>query len=139
LPAKTRQTARPEPALGGATILVIDDEPTIRRTAKSTLERGGYDIILAENGREGIEVFRALEAKIALVLLDLTMPGMNGEEVFRYLREIRSDTPVVLSSGFNEAEVIQQFSGKGLAGFIQKPYTAAALTRKMAEVLQPQS
>jgi CheY-like chemotaxis protein len=119
----------------GKTILVIDDEPTVRRTAKSTLERGGYDIILAENGKEGLDLFRALEAKIAAVLLDLTMPGMNGEEVLRHLKEIRPDVKVILSSGFSEVEVVPKFSGKGLAGFVQKPYTASALTTKLAEVV----
>jgi signal transduction histidine kinase/ActR/RegA family two-component response regulator len=119
----------------GKTILVIDDEPTVRRTAKSTLERGGYDTILAEDGKEGLDIFRALEAKIAAVLLDLTMPGMNGEEVLRHLKEIRPDVKVILSSGFSEVEVIPKFSGKGLAGFVQKPYTASALTTKLAEVV----
>jgi DNA-binding NtrC family response regulator len=65
----------------GQTVLVIDDEVTVRRTAKATLERARYDMILAENGREGIEAFRALEGKIAAVLLDLTMPLMNGEQI----------------------------------------------------------
>jgi CheY-like chemotaxis protein len=120
----------------GRTILMIDDEPTVRRTAKTALERGGYDIILAENGREGVEVFRALNGKIGAVLLDLTMPGMNGEEVLARLKDIRPDVKVVLSSGFNESDVIQQFTGKGLAGFIQKPYTAASLARTMAAALR---
>jgi len=113
----------------------------VRRTAKTTLERGGYDIILAENGKEGVDIFRALEArpleaKIAAVLLDLTMPGMNGEEVLRYLKEIRADVKVILSSGFSEVEVVPKFSGKGLAGFIQKPYTASALAATVAEILR---
>ncbi len=130
---KTAMAVKPVPH--GQTILVIDDEPTVRRTAKTALERGGYDIILAENGKEGIDVFRVLEGKIAAVLLDLTMPGMSGEEVLHRLKEIRPDVKVILSSGFSEVEVIPKFSGKGLAGFIQKPYTALALSAKLAEVL----
>jgi CheY-like chemotaxis protein len=138
-PAKS--AAASSSAKRGQTILVIDDEPTVRRTAKTTLERGGYEIILAENGKEGVEVFRALEArpleaKIAAVLLDLTMPGMNGEEVLRSLKEIRPNVKVILSSGFSEVEVIPKFSGKGLAGFLQKPYTASALAARVAEVLR---
>ena len=132
-PAKTAMA--PPSAKRGKTILVIDYEPAVRRTAKTTLERGGYDIILAENGKEGVDTFRALESKIAAVLLDLTMPGMNGEEVLRYLKEIRADVKVILSSGFSEVEVIPKFSGKGLAGFIQKPCPASALTGRVAEVV----
>jgi signal transduction histidine kinase/ActR/RegA family two-component response regulator len=113
------------------TILVIDDEDIVRRTAKTTLERSGYDVVVAENGHEGVEMFRALSNKLSLVLLDLTMPDMDGEEVLRRLKAIRSEVKVVLSSGFNETEVIQRFTGKGLAGFIQKPYTAAALMLKV--------
>ena len=117
-------------------MLVIDDEQTVRRIAKNALERHGADVILAENGREGIELFRRLADKVELVLLDLTMPDLNGEEVFRRLKEIQPDVKVVLSSGFNEVEVIERFTGKGLAGFLQKPYTSAALSAKVAEVFR---
>jgi CheY-like chemotaxis protein len=133
---KPKAFIAPQPVQRGRIILVIDDEPTVRRTAKSALERVGYDVILAESGLEGLGVFRALDDKIAAVLLDLTMPGMNGEEVLLNLKRIRPEIKVVLSSGFNELDVIQQFSGKGLSGFIQKPYTSTALTGKIAEILQ---
>lgn len=114
-------------------VLIIDDEVTVRRTAKSALERHGYEAVLAENGREGIEIFRALEDKISAVLLDLTMPGMNGDEVLRSLQNIRPDVRVVLSSGYDQNEVVRQFAGKGLAGFLQKPYTVAALLNRIAD------
>ncbi len=74
--------------------------------------------------------------RISLVLLDLTMPGLGGEEVFRRLRAICPSVRVVLSSGFNEVEVIQRFTGEGLAGFIQKPYTSGALAAKLKTVLE---
>jgi PAS domain S-box-containing protein len=118
------------------TVLVIDDENTVRRTAKASLEARGYTVILADNGRDGIEIFRTRESAITAVLVDLTMPGLNGEEVLRRLTAIRSDVKVVLSSGFNEVEVIQRFAGKGLAGFIHKPYTALALANKISEVIR---
>ena len=118
------------------TVLVIDDEEVVRRSAKASLERGGYDTVLAENGVEGIQVFTALAGKISLVLLDLTMPGPGGEEVLRQLQMINPATRVILSSGYNEVEVIQRFTGKGLAGFLQKPYTAAALVDKVNGVLK---
>ena len=114
---------------------MIDDEEAVRRTAKASLERRGYDIILAENGTEGIQIFKALAGKISLVLLDLTMPGPGGEEVLRQIKTIKAETKVVLSSGYNEVEVIQRFTGKGLAGFLQKPYTSAALVDKVNRAL----
>jgi signal transduction histidine kinase/CheY-like chemotaxis protein len=144
-PASEKEAAEPQPVRpafhqifgrGGGTILVIDDEEVVRRTAKSTLERAGYDIVVAEGGREGVEVFRALANKVALVLLDLTMPDLNGEEVLRRLKQIRPDIKVVLSSGYNEMEVIQRFTGKGLAGFIQKPYASSGLTETVDRALK---
>ena len=134
-PTKLQAAVVPETATQSGTVLVIDDEEAVRRTAKASLERRGYDIILAENGTEGLQIFRALSSKISLVLLDLTMPGPGGEEVLRQIRTIRAETKVVLSSGYNEVEVIQRFTGKGLAGFLQKPYTSAALVEKVSRVL----
>jgi signal transduction histidine kinase/CheY-like chemotaxis protein len=128
-PAPAKSTAR------SGTVLVIDDEEVVRRTAKAALERGGYDILLAENGSEGIRVFEGLKGKVSLVLLDLTMPGIGGEEVLRRIQTISPQVRVILSSGYNEVDVIQHFTGKGLAGFLQKPYTAAALIDKVNRVL----
>ena len=118
------------------TVLVIDDEDIVRRTAKNTLERHGYEVVLAGDGYEGVEKFRCMADKVNVVLLDLTMPEMNGEEVLRKLKFVRSDVKVILSSGFNEVEVIQRFTGKGLAGFIQKPYAAAALLGKVRTAVE---
>jgi signal transduction histidine kinase len=117
------------------TVLVIDDEEVVRRTAKATLENCGYEIVLAENGTEGVRLFRALANKVSLVLLDLTMPGIGGEDVLREIKITKPEAKVVLSSGYDELEVIQRFTGKGLAGFIQKPYTSAALATKVRGVL----
>jgi PAS domain S-box-containing protein len=116
-------------------ILVVDDEEVIRRTAKSMLERYGYTVIVAEDGKEGLELFRTVAEKVAAVLLDMTMPVMSGEETFRRLTAIKPDLRVILSSGYNEVEAVRRFSGKGLAGFIQKPYTAQALVEKIRSVL----
>jgi PAS domain S-box-containing protein len=123
--------------LGGeGLVLVADDEPIVRTTARLTLERFGYEVVLAENGKEAIEIFRRRAAEIRAVLLDLTMPLMSGEETLRHLKVIDPGVRVVLSSGFNEVEAVQRFTGKGLAGFIQKPYTAVALARKVKEALE---
>jgi len=119
----------------GETILIIDDEEMVRRTAKAMLERHGYKVVVAENGPDGLDLYRVITDRISLVLLDMTMPMMNGEEVFAELKAIKPDVKVILSSGYNEVELIRLFAGKGLTGFIQKPYRAAALAQKIQTAL----
>ena len=122
---------------GSGTVLVIDDEEIVRRTAAATLNRFGYRVLVAEDGMQGVERFRELAAEIDVVLLDMTMPVMSGEETFRQLRLIQPDVRVILSSGYNEAEATRRFSGKKLAGFVQKPYTSARLAEAVKSVLDP--
>ena len=112
-------------------VLVVDDEASVRDVATNTLERYGYTVIPVENGKGAIEVFKQRSGEVTMVLLDLTMPVLSGEETLRQMQAIRADVPVLLSSGFNEVEAVQRFVGKGLAGFIQKPYTAATLAQKV--------
>ncbi len=119
----------------GGSVLVIDDQDIVRRTAKTALERSGYEVIVAESGEEGVQLFQALERKISAVLLDLTMPGIGGEETLYRILAIQPQAKVILSSGYNQTEVIQKFAGKGLAGFLQKPFTSFALVEKIASVL----
>lgn len=120
-------------------ILVIDDEEIIRRTAKSMLERDGFTVVVAENGKEGVELFQVLSEKVAAVLLDMTMPVMNGEEAYSRLKAIKPGVKVILSSGYNEVEAVRRFAGKGLVGFIQKPYSANTLREKISIALQEPS
>jgi len=115
--------------------MVVDDEQIVRRSAKTMLERFGYSVVLAENGKQAVDLYRILADKIDVVLLDMTMPIMNGEQAFRELKTIRPDVRVILSSGYNEGEAVRRFAGKGLAGFIQKPYSAATLAQKVRAVL----
>ena len=127
----------PERSLAGdETILVIDDEDTVRQAAKSALESYGYKVIVATNGREGVRLFQELAGEIDVVLLDMTMPVMSGEEALRRLKSIQPDIPVVLSSGYEEADATRRFTGKGLAGFIQKPYAAVGLAEKIKVALE---
>ena len=141
-PVSAGQPVRLEPSglernlEGHETILVIDDEDAVRQTAKSALESYGYRVVVAANGKEGVRVFRERVDEIAAVLLDVTMPVMSGEEALVRLKGIREDIRVVLSSGYNEADATRRFTGKGLAGFVQKPYTAAYLAEKMKIVLE---
>jgi PAS domain S-box-containing protein len=120
---------------GVGTVLVVDDEEVVRITAKHTLERYGYRTMLANDGADALATYRDQPGKIHLVLLDLTMPIMNGEETLRHLQAVNPKVRVLLSSGYNEIEAVQRFAGKGLAGFIQKPYTAAGLAEKVKEAL----
>ncbi len=112
-------------------ILVVDDEELIRDFARSALQASGYRVILATNGAEAVETVRAAPDEIALVLLDLKMPVMGGEEAFRELRTIRPALRVLLSSGFDEIAAIGSLTDDGLAGFLQKPYSVAQLTHKI--------
>jgi CheY-like chemotaxis protein len=138
----TEQPARLAPALpaaangGGELVLVVDDEEIIRRTAKSMLERHGYTVVVAEDGQRGLEIFKIVHDKVAAVLLDMTMPVLSGEETFSRLKEICPDVKVLLSSGYNESEAIRRFTGKGLAGFIQKPYSSTTLIEKLDAIIK---
>ncbi|HLH15842.1 MAG TPA: response regulator [Bryobacteraceae bacterium] len=135
-PQPPPHTAATAAARTGQTILVVDDEDIVRRTTSSVLERKGYRVLLAENGREAVDIFRAHAGRIALVLLDLTMPVMGGDEAARYLRTIRHDVPILVSSGYPESEVARRFSGIRIRGFVRKPYTAASLIEKIQAALQ---
>jgi two-component system, cell cycle sensor histidine kinase and response regulator CckA len=119
---------------GHGTILVIDDEQIVRSMVKRALEHYGYSVLLAEDGERGLELFRQAADHIQCVVLDMTMPVMSGEETLSRLRALSSDIPVILSSGFNEAEAMRRFEGKDLAGFVQKPYTAPTLAKKIKDV-----
>jgi len=127
--------AATEALAGDATVLVIDDEQIIRQTAKAMLERYGYTVLVAENGKEGVDLFRVVLDKISVVILDMTMPVMSGEETLRHLKLIKPEVKVLLSSGYNESEAIRRFTGKGLVGFIQKPYSAQHLAQTVRAAL----
>ncbi len=126
---------------GQGTVLLVDDDETVRAVGKQMLERLGFDVLTANDGSQGVAVYREHIAEIDCVLLDLTMPHMDGEETFREMRRIHSGVRVVLSSGYNEQDVTQRFAGKGLAGFIQKPYTLeplrAAIQKAFAKTPRP--
>ncbi len=120
---------------GSGTVLLTDDEPGILEVGSEMLQRLGFDVVTAGDGRQAIDAFRRERERIRCVILDLTMPVMDGEEAFRELRRIDRGVRVILSSGYNEQEVTQRFSGRGLDGFIQKPYRFAALRLKLKEIL----
>jgi PAS domain S-box-containing protein len=116
-------------------VLVIDDEEWVRDVAGEMLDRLGFKSLFSSDGQQGIDLFRRHEDEICCVILDLTMQGLDGEQTFRELRRIKSDVRVIISSGYSEQEVIDRFSGKGLAGFLQKPYRLEDLQEKLSAAL----
>ena len=131
-------SAAPAPPLefsGTGKVLVVDDEEIVRRIARTALERAGYTVLLAADGREAVEVFRREAGEIRLVSLDMTMPGRSGEETFRQLREIRRDVPVLVSSGYTEVEVLERF-GDSIDGYLHKPYGITDLARAVHAALK---
>ncbi len=134
-PAPSTSLAGPRSGRRGL-ILVVDDEEQVRAVSKQTLELAGYKVITCEDGREGVEVFRQRADEIEAVLLDMTMPHMDGKETFRLMSSIKRDVRVVLMSGYNEQDATSSFSGKGLAGFIQKPFRTQDLLEKISDELE---
>jgi len=115
---------------------VVDDEASIRAMATGILEHIGFKSLQAEDGLEALKLLRLHDQEICLVLMDLTMPHLDGEETYRAMRQEGFTTPVILSSGFNEMEAVNRFMGKGLAGFLQKPYRAADMVKLVRGVLE---
>jgi two-component system cell cycle sensor histidine kinase/response regulator CckA len=117
---------------GTGTVLVVDDEGPVRRLVTTMVERLGFETLAAADGQEAVEVFREHADSITCVLLDLTMPRMDGGEACLEIQRSRRDVPIVLSSGYEETELFERFDGYEMAGFIQKPYKLA----KLREILQ---
>ena len=123
------------PWQGSGTVLLVDDEPMMQSVGRALLETLGFTVLVAEDGRAGVETFRSNADRIALVLLDLTMPELGGEQTFERIRGIRPDARVLLMSGFGEKDSLDRFAGRGLAGFLQKPFSLDALAAKLQQVL----
>ena len=119
---------------GQGTILVVDDEESVRLIAAQLLGSMGFDVVTAADGVEALDCYRRMP--IRAVLTDLTMPRMGGLETFRELRRLDPTCPVVLISGYNEQEALQNFLGQGLAAFVQKPFLRADLLRAMRVALE---
>ena len=115
-------------------VLVIDDEEAVRNLTKAVLERYGYCVLVAEDGSRGLAQFAMTPGEIALVLLDFAMPGLSSQETLQRLKAIRPDLKVLLVSGYSE-DALRNFEGKGLEGFLQKPFTAQALAAKVKAVI----
>jgi PAS domain S-box-containing protein len=141
-PASKGATARSEPKAAtelwrsSGTILLVDDDEAVRDVTREILERCGFRVLTAANGREAVMLFQERSNEIDCVLLDLTMPCMDGEETYRELRRIRANVRIIMASGYSEQEIARRFTGQELAGFVEKPYQAAALSAKLREVIK---
>jgi two-component system, cell cycle sensor histidine kinase and response regulator CckA len=117
------------------TVLLVDDEEPIRSLGHQILEDMGFDVVLAADGKEALEVFSAHKDEIICVILDLTMPHMGGDEAYREMLMLKPDVSVIISSGFNEQDVLRRFPEKGLSGFIQKPYRIENLAGMLKKII----
>ncbi len=122
-------------AKASGTVLVVDDEEMLRNVAAAMLKSAGYEVILAEDGLDAVAKLKKHKDTIDCVLLDMKMPRMGGEEAFTEMRRIKPEIKVLLSSGYNEQTATNRFAGKGLAGFVQKPYTLKKILAKIAETM----
>ncbi len=120
---------------GHETILVVDDEEVIRHLAKDVLKSLGYRIIVASSGKEAIRLYEKRSADVALVILDMIMPQMIGEEIYAELKKIRPDLKIILSSGYSRDGATTRLLKEGAAAFVQKPYTMGNLARVVRKIL----
>ena len=132
-PARTTEEAASHPLQG--LVLLVDDEDYILQTIGSALAALGLKVITARDGLEALERFREARPRPDLVLMDVTMPRLNGREAFQVMHDLDPSIPVVLSSGFTEQDSLQTMTGQGPAGFIQKPYQIKDLREMLQRVL----
>jgi ligand-binding sensor domain-containing protein/signal transduction histidine kinase/CheY-like chemotaxis protein len=134
-PKAVERRIQPPAAAARGTVLLVDDDATVRAVGRSALERAGFTVIVASDGREALDAFRARTSAIDCVLLDLTMPRQSGAETLRQIRGLDADVPVVLSSGYTEQDVTSRLAGIATQGFIQKPWTPDMLVRAIEDAV----
>jgi len=114
-------------------VLLVDDEPLIRKTGARLLKKLGYEVVVGENGRAAVEIYRQEGHQIALVILDLIMPVMDGTETFIKIKEINPKAKILISSGYEQTKMVETILSKGAVGFIQKPFDIDELQQKLAD------
>jgi len=117
------------------TILFVDDEEDVRALAEIVLNEKGFTVLLAKDGFDAVNTFNKHYADIDLVILDLTMPNISGKEAARLIWEKKPNTKIIISSGYNESEILSQFNEYNLEGFIQKPYSLVELCNKVYDTI----
>ncbi|MEM7353088.1 MAG: PAS domain S-box protein [Acidobacteriota bacterium] len=117
------------------TILVVDDETDVREMVQFALQDLGFRVLSAADGQQAVEVFRGHSEEIDLVLMDMTMPRMNGRQALREIRQLQADARVILSSGYSRKDVLRDLDGDEPNGFLRKPYTLPMLTAELTSAL----
>ena len=126
------QTRNRDAWRGEGTILLAEDDESVRLLSRHILERLGFQVLIAADGLEAVDIYRQKASQIDLVLLDLTMPRLDGRQAFDEMRKINPQVQAIVASGYNKENVAERFARQGLAGFIQKPYS----TRKLEGLLK---
>ena len=124
---------------GRGTVLLVDDEESLLGLGSRILEHLGFTVLTAADGLQAVDLYRAKGKEIDLVLMDMTMPHMDGAEAFGVLRRLNPEVRVVIASGYSQGDVVSRFVGKGLSGVLQKPYTFAKLRETLAGLLPGRS
>ncbi|HKC51761.1 MAG TPA: PAS domain S-box protein [Myxococcota bacterium] len=135
-PGAPAEVAQPAAAHGEGAILIVDDERGVREVARRALEGVGYSVLLAADRGEALAQLRAHGAEISAIVLDLTLGGESGELVLAELRELAGKTPVLATSGYAAEPALRRLEAQGIAGFVQKPFTATSLANSIAGVLR---
>ena len=117
------------------TVLVVDDEAEIRALARALLKKMGLNVLLAEDGLEGLQLVRQHGDQLQLVILDITMPRMDGEDLFKEIRMIAPDMPIIISSGYSEKDIKNRFGDELALTFVQKPYHLSVLMNAVQTLL----
>jgi CheY-like chemotaxis protein len=116
-------------------VMIVDDEDFVTMLAQRVLADDGYRVVTARDGFQALELYRKLRDQISLIILDFTMPVMDGSDVFNELLQINPQVSVVLSSGFAEQDRLRAMLAKGMRGFIPKPYTQEKLLTQIRATL----
>jgi len=120
---------------GSGTVLVVEDEETVRTTVEKILIALGFSVVLASDGYEGVTRFTRDQFRFRLVLLDLTMPKLDGVQVYSEIRRLNTLVPILLMSGYSEQQARARFTDKALSGFLQKPFDIPTLQRALQAAL----
>ena len=134
-PVALEPSEQPAADTASRTVLVVDDEAIVRDVAQAMLKSANYNVLIATDGAEAIELFKEDGESIDLVLLDMAMPGLDGRETYEALREIRDDVLVVLSSGYTEEDALSKLGASGLVEFVHKPYKMNTLLAAVRRAL----
>jgi two-component system, cell cycle sensor histidine kinase and response regulator CckA len=133
--ARAAEVTKPTVApTGTGMVLVVDDDPIVRRAVAAALANLGYSTVEAENGMDAVDIYRTHHDELRAVVLDMVMPGMNGKATYLALREIDPNVLVVLMSGYTLNEEVQEILDLGVKAFVSKPYSVESLASALAQI-----